>query len=122
MTEMQKEIQKMEAAGLDVVAVDADGKLAHVTGGINQNTEFCDSCSFLAFRRDPDPYDWFHDNDQKAVCEKMKAMIAGALEKPSEMVNISTPLWCPRLLKCSLTEEEEKKAKERLSFDRSRYE
>ncbi len=121
MTKMQKEIKEMEAAGLDVVAVDEDGKLAYVTGGINQDENFCDSCPYLAFRRDPEPGDWLHDNDQKAVCETKKAVIAGALEKPSEMVNIRTPLWCPRL-KCSLTEEEEKKAKERLSFDKSRYE
>ncbi len=121
MTKMQKEIKEMEAAGLDVVAVDEDGKLTYVTGGINQDTNFCDSCPYLAFRQDPDPYDWFRSDDQKAVCEIKKAVIEGSLEKPSEMVNIRKPLWCP-YLKCSLTEEEEKKAKERLSFDKSRYE
>lgn len=119
MTKTQKEIQEMEAAGLNVVAVDADGKLAHVTGGINQDTNFCDSCPALAFLPDPDPGDWFRDNDQKAVCETMKAVIKGSLESPSEMVNIRKPLWCP-YVKYSF-EEEKKKANERLSFDRSRY-
>ena len=122
MTEMQKEIQKMEADGGRVVVLDTHGKIDYVTSGINQDTNFCDSCPALAFRQDPDPDDWFRSNDQKAVCETMKAVIEGSLEKPSEMVNIRKPLWCP-YLKCSLTEEEEeKKAKERLSFDKSRYE
>lgn len=93
---LKKEIEQYETAGIDAV-VTKNGKLVHVTGGINQDSNYCDSCSSLTFAPDPDPYDWFRDGDQKAVCMQMNAIIEGSLERPSEMVNIIKPLWCPTL-------------------------
>lgn len=92
----KREIQQFEDAGIDVVST-RNGKLSYVTGGINQDESYCDSCSFLTFKPDPDPYDWFHDGDQKAVCERMEAKVMGGLERPSEMVDIPKPIWCPKL-------------------------
>lgn len=116
---LKKEIKEYESAGLDVV-VTSKGKLSYVSGGIQQDDKHCDSCPFLRFEPDPDPYDWFHDGDQKAVCTKMQATIRGCLERPSEMVNISKPLWCPNLGR-ELSEKEQRSAKERLEFDRERF-
>lgn len=93
---MKAEIKELEDAGISVVATH-NGKLSYVTGGGNQNENYCDSCSFLAFKPDPDPYDWFRDNDQKAVCERVAAKVMGGLERPSEMVDIPKPIWCPKL-------------------------
>ena len=118
-TKIQKEIREMEEAGLDVVATH-NGKLTHVTGGINNSPELCDSCNCLIFAPDPDPDDWFRDNDQKAVCTKMKATIVGSLERPSEMVNIRKPLWCPKL-GIELTAKEKRIASKRLKLDQKRY-
>lgn len=116
---LKKQIEEMEAIGLDVVVTNK-GKLSYATGGINQDDNCCDSCPFLEFLPDPDPYDWFRDGDQKAVCNKMEATVRGCLERPSEMVNIRKPLWCPNLKK-ELTEQEKKLAKERLEFDKERF-
>ena len=63
---------------------------------MKEETNYCDSCRFLTFLPDPDPYDWFRDGDQKAVCEKTNETIQGALERPSEMVQIRKPSWCPK--------------------------
>ncbi len=113
-SKMQKEIRKYEEAGIGVVVTEK-GKLVYATGGINKDSNTCDSCEFLEFRPDPDPYDWFRDGDQKAVCLKMKAAIACCLERPSEMVNISKPLWCPYLGR-ELSEDEKKQAADKLEF------
>lgn len=111
---LEKEIREYEEAGISVVAT-KNGKLEYVTGGINKDNDTCDSCEFLEFRPDPDPYDWFRDGDQKAVCIKMKAAIACALERPSEMVNIVKPLWCPYLGR-ELSEDEKMQAEKRLEY------
>lgn len=105
-SKIKKEIREFEEAGIDVVAT-CNGKLEYVTGGINESCNVCDNCEFLRFKPDPDPCDWFRDGDQKAVCLKMEAKIVGALERPSEMVNIEKPIWCPYLGK-ELSEEEKK--------------
>lgn len=114
-TKFQKEIREFEEAGIDVVAT-YNGKLTHVTGGINNSPEVCDSCACLIFAPDPDPDDWFRDNDKKAVCTEMKATIVGSLERPSEMVNIHKPLWCPKLGR-ELTAKEKEMASRRLKID-----
>lgn len=117
-TKFQEEIQEFEKAGIDVVAT-YKGQLTHVTGGINTSPEVCDSCACLIFAPDPDPSDWFRSDDQKAVCTEMNATIEGSLERPSEMVNIRKPLWCPKLGR-ELTDEEKEMASERLKFDQKR--
>lgn len=113
-TKFQKEIREFEEAEIDVVATH-NGKLTHVTGGINNSPEVCDSCACLIFAPDPDPDDWFRDNDKKAVCTEMKATIVGSLERPSEMVNIHKPLWCPKLGR-ELTAKEKEMASRRLKI------
>lgn len=114
----KKEIKKMEEAGLTVVATQ-NGQLSHVTGGINTDSNVCDSCSNLIFTPDPDPDDWFRDGDQKAECMLMHATIEDGLERPSEMINIAKPLWCPKLGR-KLTDEEQKIANRFLAYDRKR--
>ena len=50
----------------------------------------------------------------------MKAVIADSLESPSEMVNLSKPLWCPKLGR-ELTKKEKNIAETRLAFDKRRF-
>lgn len=107
---LKNEIQEMENMGIDVVVTDSVGKMEYATKQ-NKNPEYCDSCQFLLFAPDPDPYDWFRDGDKKAVCTKLHIAIECSLELPSEMVNIKRPLFCP-LIKDQLTEEEKREAKE----------
>ena len=115
----KEEIKKMEDAGIDVVMTEG-GRLSHVTGGINTDSNVCDSCNCLFFADDPDPFDWFRSGDQKAVCSEMKAVIADSLERPSEMINLSKPLWCPKLER-ELTKKEKNIAETRLAFDKKRF-
>ena len=110
----EKEIREYEERGLNVVKIGSDGKLEYATNK-NLNTDYCDSCEFLKFEPDPDPDDWFRDGDEKAICTKLDAQIAGALE-PRELTNIYKPLWCPKLGR-KLTPKEQKEAEERLDFD-----
>lgn len=95
-SKMNKEIREFEEAGIDVIATN-NGKLEYVTGGINKSKEVCDSCKYLLFSPDPDPDDWFRDEDKRADCyySDPPRNIARSLELPSEMVNICKPSWCP---------------------------
>ena len=111
----QKEIREYEERGLDVVEIGSDGKLEYATNK-SSNTDYCDSCEFLKFEPDPAPDDWFRDGDEKAICTKLDAQIAGALE-PRELTNIYKPIWCPKLGR-KLTPKEQKEAEERLDFDK----
>ena len=113
---MNKEIKEMEEAGIDVVQINSQGRLEYATK-MNSGINFCDSCTHLIFLPDPDPDDWFRDDDKKAVCAEMKALIAGSLEF-NELTNIRKPLWCPMLGR-ELAEEEKAKAKEMLDYARS---
>lgn len=92
----KKEISKMEAAGLTVIIVGKKGNIEHVTGGITNHTDLCDSCPHLHFVPDPDPFDSFRDDDQKALCEKMELCIANRLGF-NELTNLKKPIWCPYL-------------------------
>lgn len=102
------EIKEYEEAGINVVAVGSEGKLAYSTQGLG-GSEYCDQCSDFCLLPDPDPTDWFRDGDMKAVCNECNAVIAGGLERPSEMTKIQKPIWCPKLGR-ELTEEEKKQA------------
>lgn len=119
MNKNMREIKKCEATGAHVVNI-KNGKLTYATGGISQDPNHCDSCPYLKFLPDPDPFDWFRDDDEKAVCQKMRAMVAGCLEHSSEMVNLEKPIWCPDL-KRELTEEEKADLPNRLKYAKSRY-
>lgn len=81
--------------------------------------EFCNDCCFLRLLPDPDPYDWFADNEKKAVCLEMKAVIEGSLG-PFETNKIQKPLYCPKLGR-ELSEEEKKKSAEWLKWAKDRW-
>ena len=113
-----QEIKKFEKSGISVVAVDSDGRLSYSTQGVG-GSEYCDQCSAFRLLPDPDPFDWFRDNDKKAVCLEVNGVIAGSLEIPSEYTNIRKPLYCPKLGR-ELSEDEKKEATERLEWARKR--
>ena len=81
------------------------------------NSKYCDSCACLLFAPDPNPDDWFRDDDKKAICTAINVTIAGSLEY-NELTNICKPLFCPKLGR-ELTDDEKKKAEEQLKFVRS---
>lgn len=43
---------------------------------------------------DPDPYDWFCDDDVKLFCEKLKRTVAAVL-RPYESDEVDIPSDCP---------------------------
>lgn len=43
---------------------------------------------------DPEPYDWFCDDDVKLFCEKLKRTVAAAL-RPYESDEVDIPSDCP---------------------------
>lgn len=114
------EIKEYEEAGINVVAVGTGGTLEYATTGLG-DSKFCDQCSAFSLLPDPDPTDWFRDGDQKAVCNECNAVIAGGLERPSEMTKIEKPIWCPKLGR-ELTEEEKKMADSFLKWAQERME
>ena len=91
----ENEIRTYEEMGLDVIVTGSEGKLEYATK-MNNNHDYCDSCENLRFSLDPDSDDWFHDQEQKAICMKVNKKIVGALE-PYEMTGITKPPWCPKL-------------------------
>ena len=109
----EKEIREAETRGIDVIVIGSKGEFEYATNK-NENSDCCDSCEYLRFERDPDPYDWFRDMDEKAICIKLNAKIAGALE-PRDMTNIEKPLWCPKLGR-KLTEKEQGEAEKDFTF------
>ena len=114
-----REIKEAEEAGCDVVAIRSNGELGYSTQELGNINDYCDQCD--AFRLYPDPPlgDWFRDGDKKAVCLRVKGVIAGALERPSEWTGIHKPLYCP-LLGRELSEEEKKEANKQLKWARER--
>lgn len=109
-----REIKEMEEAGLDVVYVGRGGKVEYSTTQISGD-EYCNNCSAFRLLPDPDPDDWFRDNDMKAVCTEVNGVIEGSLERPSEWENIRKPLYCPKLGR-ELTEKEQEIAQLRLKI------
>jgi len=55
----------------------------------------CISCSFAKFERDPDPYDWFCDDDTKIICTagKKQRQVCGGV-RPYELKKVEAPKWC----------------------------
>jgi hypothetical protein len=113
-----REIKEYEKAGIDVVAIGSDGTLGYSTQGMG-GCEYCDQCSAFKLLPDPDPFDWFGDDNMKAVCLEVNGVIAGFLERPSEWTNIRKPLYCPKLGR-ELSEEEKKTAAEMLKRAKER--
>jgi len=114
---MSSKYKEYEDASMDVVAMNSKGQIEYATK-MNMNPEYCDSCKCLLFEPDPDPNDWFRDDDKKAICTAVNAKIAGSLEF-NELTNIRKPLFCPKLGR-ELTDDEKKIAEEQLKFARSR--
>ena len=113
-----QEIKEFEKSGIDVVAIGSNGTLDYSTQSIG-GCEYCDQCSAFRLLPDPDPFDWFRDNDMKAVCLEVNGVIAGSLERPSEYTNICKPIYCPKLGR-ELSEDEKQEATERLEWARKR--
>ena len=89
---LENEIKKFEKAGIHVQCVQEDGKVAYQTK-VDFNT--CNSCAYLRLLPDPDPSDWFDDDDQKAICGKIGKKIEGALSV-FEASRVEIPSWCPK--------------------------
>ena len=117
---LKKIVAEYEEKGVEVVVLNNNGKIEYSTDKVENKDEYCDDCPFFSLVPDPDPYDWFRDGDQKAICFEMKASIAGGLERPSEWTNIPKPLFCPKLNR-KLTEEEKEKAERLLEWGRKRF-
>ena len=54
----------------------------------------CVQCPHCIILPDPDPYDWFCDDDVKLFCEKLKRTVAAAL-RPYESDEVDIPSDCP---------------------------
>lgn len=57
--------------------------------------EKCTQCPHCTILPDPDPYDWFCDDDVKLFCEKLKRTVAAALD-PTKVTKLIFPvivLW-----------------------------
>lgn len=62
---------------------------------IKIKVEFCSNCPFGRVLPDPDPDDWFCDDDVKVYCTKSKRDICSAL-RPYEVGKLDTvPDNCP---------------------------
>ena len=62
--------------------------------------ENCIDCSNHVVLPDPDPNDWFCDDDVKVVCRHEKAMnrqITCACRPYNTRNECDVPLWCPLL-------------------------
>ena len=65
-----------------------------------EHNKQCRGCKYCVIESDPDPNDWFNDDDQKALCKHFsvidkngcKKLIEYAL-RPHEKIEI--PKWCP---------------------------
>lgn len=60
-------------------------------------TKKCEKCRFCELRRDPDPYDWFCDDDIAIWCiakSKTGRKVCGA-NRPYEVKLVTAPRWCP---------------------------
>jgi len=92
---MSSKYEKLEKQGFNVVAMDRNGKMDYATN-MNKGSDYCDTCEKLMFVPDPDPDDWFRDEDQKAICTTVNKTIQGGLEF-NELTNIKRPEFCPKL-------------------------
>lgn len=100
-------------------AIAAVRDVAREEGEVTVISKFCDSCCYLRLLPDPDPYDWFEQNNMKAVCLSMKAVIEGSLGT-GETTNIQKPLYCPKLGR-ELTKKEIEEAATRLKWSQERW-
>lgn len=57
--------------------------------------ETCMDCPFSKVLPDPDPNDWFCDDDIKIVCLKANKNITVACRPYNDRKETSIPSWCP---------------------------
>ena len=53
----------------------------------------CRECPHCLIVPDPDPNDWFNDDDEKALCKESENKLIEGMLRPYERVLI--PDWCP---------------------------
>lgn len=53
----------------------------------------CRECPHCRIVPDPDPSDWFNDNDEKAFCREAGHKLIENMLRPYERIII--PDWCP---------------------------
>lgn len=92
--ETKEKIKKAEENGVNVFMTDEEGRLLYASNA-SSDEKYCDMCDALRFYSDPDPYDWFRDDDQKAYCERCHTVIKGSLEW-NELTRILRPKFCPK--------------------------
>ena len=56
--------------------------------------EKCAQCPHSEILPDPDPWDWFCDDDEKIFCKRLNRTIAAAL-RPYESDKVDIPSDCP---------------------------
>ncbi len=55
----------------------------------------CMDCPMHKVMADPDPDDWFCDDDEKVVCTKVNRDITTACRPYNKRKECSVPEWCP---------------------------
>lgn len=55
----------------------------------------CLDCPHSEIQADPDPNDWFCDDDQKVVCKKARKNITIAARPYQLRRECEVPKWCP---------------------------
>ena len=60
------------------------------------NINNCVDCTSHLVLRDPDPYDWFCDNDVKVICQVNKKQITCACRPHNIRKECNIPEWCPK--------------------------
>lgn len=91
-------VKKLEEMDFNVIEIFGDGTMVVAPKSDTKEQQYCDRCHYLKFMPDPDPDDWFRDDDQKAICQAVNKTIQGSLEF-NELTNIPVPSFCPKCRK-----------------------
>lgn len=55
----------------------------------------CMDCKYHQVLPDPDPDDWFCDDDEKVICTLAKRNVTVACRPHHKRKECTTPSWCP---------------------------
>lgn len=66
---------------------------------VNIEITNCTECVFHSIQSDPDPNDWFCDDDLKNVCTKCNKCITVACRPHHIKIESKIPDWCPLIKK-----------------------
>lgn len=58
------------------------------------DVNYCKQCPFCQEKADPDPNDWFEDDDALLFCRKADMTIVSGL-RPYELDKVEVPTNCP---------------------------